>query len=175
MDSEKFSDWLQIAGMLGIMASLVFVGVQVRQTQSIGEGESATQFLEATVSARQLFVDNIDVWIKGCAGEELSITEDAQFAHMFRAYSLGSYFGWLGVRNNILQLNPQDIVYPFAANIHRYPGFARMQLSWSEWATEGNEGSLESGLIFQTAIQERVAELQRIEPDPNYDVKWCGS
>ena len=78
MDSEKFNDWLQIAGMLGIMASLVFVGVQVRQTQTIGEGESATQFLDATISARQVFIDNIDVWIKGCAGEELSITEEAQ-------------------------------------------------------------------------------------------------
>ena len=101
MDSEKFNDWLQIAGMLGIMASLVFVGVQVRQTQTIGEGESATQFLDATISARQIFIDNIDVWIKGCAGEELSVTEEAQLAHMFRAYSMGSYFAWLGTRLNL--------------------------------------------------------------------------
>ena len=48
IDSEKVNDWLQIVGMFGIMASLIFVGVQVRQTQVIGEGESAIQFFEAS-------------------------------------------------------------------------------------------------------------------------------
>jgi len=32
MNSEKVNDWLQLVGMIGIMASLIFVGVQVRQT-----------------------------------------------------------------------------------------------------------------------------------------------
>jgi hypothetical protein len=175
MNSEKVNDWLQIVGMIGIMASLIFVGFQVRQTQSIGEGESASYFLEATIVGKQFMVDNMDVWTRGCLGEELSTVDEAKYAHMYRAYARASYFGWLAVRKNIVDLNAQDIVYPFAANIHRYPGFARIGSSWTGWAAEGHEGSLESSLVFQKAILDRVAELQRIDPNPDYDVKWCGS
>ena len=174
MDTARANDWLQIVGMVGIIASLVFVGLQVQQTQAIGEGESATNYFEATIAARQLLVDNTDVWVRGCAGEEMSVADEAKFAHLYRAYVQGSYFAWLGTQHNILQLNPQDVIYPFAANIHRYPGFARTGRSWTEWATEGQEGSLESGRIFGNAVRARVAELQKMEPDPQYDVKWCG-
>ena len=175
MKSERVNDWLQLVGMLGIIASLVFVGMQVRQSQTIGEGESAASFFNSTVAGRQLLVDNADVWTRGCMGEEMSVADDAKFAQLYRAYSMGSYFAWVGTQSNILKLNPQDIVYPFAANIHRYPGFARLGVSWMEWAAEGSEDSFESGLIFRKAIEERVAELQRIEPNPDYDVRWCGS
>jgi hypothetical protein len=103
MNSEKVNNWLQVVGMFGIIASLVFVGFQARQTQAIGEGE-------------------------------------AKFAHLFRAYSQGSFFAWLGAQNNILELNPQDVVYSFAANIHRYPGLAQTNLSFRRgWAVEGLE------------------------------------
>jgi hypothetical protein len=174
MDSEKVNDWLQLVGMFGIMASLIFVGVQVRQTQVIGEGESAIQFFEASITGRQLFIDNIDVWIKGCAGEKMSITEEAQFAHMYRGFGQGSYFAWMSARHNILELNPDDVVYAFAANIHRYPGLAQIGLSWREWAAEGMKHGLESGHDFVNAVYARVAELKVIEPQPTYDVKFCG-
>jgi len=175
MNSEKVNNWLQVVGMFGIMASLVFVGFQVRQTQAIGEGESAAHFLETVVSARQIFIDNADVWIRGCMGEDMSAVDEAKFAHLFRAYSQGSFFAWLGSRNNILELNPQDVVYSFAANIHRYPGLAQTNLSFRRgWAVEGMNRNLESGIVFGNAIRARIAELQKIDPDPKYDVKWCG-
>lgn len=174
MNSDKVNDWLQIIGMFGIMGSLIFVGFQVRQTQLIGEGESAIQFFEASVTARQLFIDNIDVWLKGCANEEMTIAEEAQFAHMFRGYVQGSYFAWMSARHNILELNPDDVVYAFAANLHRYPGLAEMQQSMLEWAEEGMERGLESSRDLANAVQVRLAELQAIEPQGMYDVKFCG-
>ena len=33
--SEKLSDWLQIIGTFGLIASIVFVGLQMRQTHEI--------------------------------------------------------------------------------------------------------------------------------------------
>ena len=35
MNSTKLNDWLQVAGLFGVMASLVFVGVQLRQDHRI--------------------------------------------------------------------------------------------------------------------------------------------
>ena len=174
MDSEKVNDWLQIAGMLGIIASLVLVCVQVRQTQEIGEGESATHFMEATIAGRHLLINNSDVWVRGCMGEEMSVADETKFANLYRAYLQSSYFGWLGSLNGILELNPDDVVYAYAASLQRYPGIARISASWRDWSAEGSKGGLESGAIFGNAIRTRVAELQEIEPDPQYDAKWCG-
>ena len=174
MKSEKVNDWHQIVGMFGIMASLVFVGLQVRQTQVIAEGESAMLSIEATVASRQLLIDNIDVWTKGCAGETMSASEQAEFVQLHRAFMQISYFAWLAARHNILDFNPADFVFSTASNIHRYPGFAQANASWQEAAKHGMDQSLESGRQFHSAVAARLAELQKIEPEPNYDVKYCG-
>ena len=35
MLTEKINDWLQIVGMVGIIGSLIFVGLQLKQSQDI--------------------------------------------------------------------------------------------------------------------------------------------
>jgi hypothetical protein len=35
MDFAKINDWLQVIGMFGVIASLIFVGLQMKQTQEI--------------------------------------------------------------------------------------------------------------------------------------------
>jgi hypothetical protein len=50
MDQKKLSDWLQIVGLFGVIASLLFVGLQMKQSHEIA--------LSATYQARtQLAVD----------------------------------------------------------------------------------------------------------------------
>ena len=40
MDSAKLHDWIQIIGIFALVASLIFVGFQIRQTQAIAESEA---------------------------------------------------------------------------------------------------------------------------------------
>jgi hypothetical protein len=35
VDVAKINDWLQVVGIFGVIASLVFVGLQMKQTQDI--------------------------------------------------------------------------------------------------------------------------------------------
>jgi hypothetical protein len=35
MDSSKLNDWLQVVGLFGVMASMVFVGLQIKQDHDI--------------------------------------------------------------------------------------------------------------------------------------------
>lgn len=174
MDSNKLNDWLQIVGLFGVIASLIFVGIQVRQTQVIAEGESAMLAIDTTLAARQMLIDNIEIWTRGCAGEELSASEQAMYAQLHRAFSESFFFGWLAARHNILDYNANDFVYKYAANVHRYPGFARQNIAWQEWAREGMNRSLESGRVFVDAVMTRLEELREIEPEPSYDIQHCG-
>lgn len=40
MDSAKLNDWIQIIGIFALVASLVFVGIQIRQAQDIAESQA---------------------------------------------------------------------------------------------------------------------------------------
>jgi hypothetical protein len=172
--SETVSDWLQIVGLFGIMASLFFVGIQVRQTQAIGEGESATNFIGSTIAARQMLAEHADVWTKGCMGEDMSIADQAVFAQLYRAYAQASFFAWLAARNGILDVDPASVLYAYAANVHRYPGFASTTAEWRAWQEEGFKDDIENVREFGASITARIAELKTVDPDPDYDVKWCG-
>jgi hypothetical protein len=173
LNIEKLNAWLQILGILGVIASLIFVGIQVRQTQSIGEGESATSFIEAVAATRGLVAAHADIWVRGCKGEELSDSERAEFAHIVRAYNQVQYFAWLATRNGILEMDGSEITYAVAANIHRYPGFARMHESIRAWAKLGGY-SHDSVGIYASEISAQVAELQKSDPQPEYDAALCG-
>ena len=35
MDSAKLNDWLQVIGLFGVVASLIFVGLQMKQEHEI--------------------------------------------------------------------------------------------------------------------------------------------
>ena len=174
MDSAKLNDWIQIIGMLAIVASLMFVGLQVKQSQSVGEGAQAIAWMEVAVSAREAIASHSDVWIKGCMGDEMSAAEDAAFAQLFRFYTEAKFFGWLSAKQGIVDTDPNVAVHAYAASIHRYPGIARMVGSWREWAKEGMPDDHENVLEFVNIINARLAELREIEPDPAFDPKWCG-
>ena len=40
MDSEKLNSWLQIVGMFGVIGSLIFVGLQLKQSQDIARSQA---------------------------------------------------------------------------------------------------------------------------------------
>ncbi len=40
MNSQRLNDWLQIVGLFGVIGSLIFVGLQLNQTQAIAESQT---------------------------------------------------------------------------------------------------------------------------------------
>jgi hypothetical protein len=176
MDSAKLNDWLQFAGMLGLIGSLVFVGMQVNQTQRAGEGAELASYLEVATLNRQLRIEHADVWQRACLGEELSAADRTKAAALYRNYLEFALLSWLGSSAGILQLDNQSIyVNRLAANIHRYPGFAELSVSSHDWGIQGDGADNDAVFDqFGKAISARVAVLRQIEPNPDFDVRWCG-
>ena len=50
MDSAKVSDWLQIIGIFGVIASLIFVGLQLKQSHEIALAAQYQSRAEASMS-----------------------------------------------------------------------------------------------------------------------------
>jgi hypothetical protein len=49
MDSAKIRDWLEIVGIFGVIASLIFVGMEMRQSQQIAIATINSQRADTTV------------------------------------------------------------------------------------------------------------------------------
>jgi hypothetical protein len=73
MDSAKINDWMQVLGIFAVVASLVFVGLQMKQSHEIA---LAVQYHERTVLAVDYVLaqhehGNFGTWATWC-GQEFS-------------------------------------------------------------------------------------------------------
>ena len=175
MTKFTWRDFLEGVGVASIVASLIFVGIQLRQSQSMGVAAEAIGWIEMMQGHRAFIAEHADVWQRACAGEPLDQAEKSQASMIYQAYAELAYMGFMVNRDSLTDISSDSIINRFAANLHRYPGFAAMAREGGAYAAEGIRANKEP--IFEEvsiAIQERLAELQRIDPDPEYDLRWCG-
>jgi len=50
VNSQRLNDWLQIVGLFGVIGSLIFVGLQLRQTQAIALSETYQNRTASTIA-----------------------------------------------------------------------------------------------------------------------------
>lgn len=175
MTTDRWKDYAELVGIASIVASLVFVGIEVRQSSSAGQVDQVIGYGEMAISVRSLLAENADVWRKACAGDELSPTESVLAGQLFRAYA---EFMWVqGMSSGVGDVKiRQSLAGRFAANVHRYPGFAALFRSNGEWGDLGEPSRTNSvaAAEFTDLVMARIAELREIEPSPSFDITWCG-
>ena len=125
-------DWRKIAELIGVLAlimSLMFVGLQMKQTNDVAFMELDTTMVGTAVDIAELIAANADVWVKGNAGEELTESEHAVYVETLSAMNtrlvvMESHASQLG-RDEISHLIRRD----WAAFLHQNPGARRAWLS----------------------------------------------
>ena len=116
------------------------------------------------------------MWLKACAGEELSPPEQLIANSIYFRYFQDNFNSWARSESTEIGfMSPSFFTDAFAANIHRYPGFGQMALSWNDWAERGVR--VTNNLFakrYQEEVRRRLSELEKEEPNPNADIAWCG-
>ena len=176
----QFDRWKGIAELIGfvaIVASLVFVGLQLRQDDQTARLELFDRSADQMRELSALIAEHAEVWYRGCSGVEMSGEDDIVFAEVYNAYLNTMYIRW--TRYTISDVTGSDdgsfLIDAFAANIHRYPG---MRTIWEErgaWSAEGRRYQNSNNDEFAEALNKRLAELAILEPNPSWDVKFCGT
>jgi len=85
MDSAKLNDWMQVVGIFAVVASLIFVGLQMRQDQEIAQAQALVDASAVVIDLNQFIENNKEVWIKGLDGAELSLEDNLTFRALCRA------------------------------------------------------------------------------------------
>lgn len=177
MQKETWRAIAEAVGIFSIVASLVFVGFQIRQEDDIARLELIDRSTEQQRDLRIWIAESADLWIRGCAGEELNEADQATFQSIVDIYINQTYNRWV-VRYAITEqtgAGGQYLIDALAANMHRYPGFRAAYEARSRWAAEGRRYEDYYAAAFRKALDTRLAELAEIEPDPDWDIKHCGT
>lgn len=95
MKSRRLEDWLQIAGLFGIVGSLIFVGLQMKQDREIALSEIWQARTAAVVEAASSAASNemlMSAFAKNASGNLTEVTTVEQQAA--RWFKFGSLYLW---------------------------------------------------------------------------------
>lgn len=128
-------DWKSFAEFVGILAvvvSLIFVGLQMMQTNDVAYMELDTTMVGIMVDTADLIATNSEVWVKGNIGEELNASESAVYYEMIAAINTR----WVVENMHASELGRSDIAdlvrRDWAAFLHQNPGARQVWLSREE-------------------------------------------
>lgn len=79
MNHEK-KDIVEFVGAVAILASLVFVGVQLQQSQNIAVAEGFATIFSTQIEVGNGIKEHVDIWRRGTSDGELTEDESARSA-----------------------------------------------------------------------------------------------
>jgi len=172
MKNIRWSLVVESVGVVSIVASLIFVGLELQNSTRAALDASLSSDAMLVVETEALVTENADVWHRGCSGEDLATDEEVVFSRIHHAYVFQFFFRWLRSERGVVSSIGELAIDNVAMNIYRYPGFRR------EWIAHGDsrlhiddEVDLQ---VFRRLVDARVSEYATIEPTPVVDVSRCG-
>lgn len=97
----KKPNWKAIAeliGILSIVVSLVYLNLQMRQSEKIAMAEHFSTSKSTEIELQTFLSQNADVWVRGKADEPLSPVESAVFESLVRAVNDSAVFTFLSLQ-----------------------------------------------------------------------------
>jgi hypothetical protein len=129
MKTSNWKDTAELIGIGAIVASLIFVGLQLQQDQQIAEAQIYADSNMISIELAGLVNEDRDIWLRGLNDEELSPEDAVTFQNLFVAVRLA--YGGIWQRSTRLDTRTTDSVEKqFAYLLFSYPGLRRV---WADY------------------------------------------
>ena len=99
MRSTNWKDIVEFVGIGAIIASLVFVGMQMQQSQQLAFADSVLAMAANRIEEGSLQAEHIDVWLKGNAGEEMDAKDREVYKILFANKQDAAFYNWIALEN----------------------------------------------------------------------------
>ena len=167
MKHRNFREFAELLGIAAIVASLVFVGLQIRQSDQMARAEIQAAFGMMSIELAALINDHSDVWVQGNAQEVMSDADAAVFENLVIALNDSTWSNF----QQTLQIEGEEsaitFLHDFSLFLYHHPG-ARQAWSRREAnlkRTRAILGSDTSGTsLYVDTILSGLNELDRIQP-----------
>jgi len=172
MKEIRWKTLIEGLGVISIVGSLVFVGLEVRQSGRSANDASLSSDNANIIAIEDLVLSYPDVWDRGCRGDALEPVEEMVFSHIHHTYVFLYFLRWVREYKGMGVSSATMSVDNVAMNIYRYPGFRR------EWDAHGELRRHVSDeveyQVFRKLVDERAAQYPAFEPVPLVDFSRCG-
>ena len=130
LNFRKFNEVAELVGIVAIVASLIFVGFQMKQTSDIAQNEVSLGIYATSIDISNQMSEHADIWIRGSRGDVLDETEAFIFSNLMQNLNNDAFF-IRGMRTQLGGSKSLSIeVYNFARILHENPGARK---AWMEW------------------------------------------
>jgi hypothetical protein len=168
--------WQVIAELIGaasIVASLVFVGLQLKQSEATARAELWQAIGASGIEYQQTFIDNADVWARGNSGGLLSAPEKEVFNRLVVLADDQALSNFNSARQlGLLEGRESTVVSSFAIWLTRYP-CAKQVWRKREAELQRNRRRLNPDLPtvhpWVSLVEETVAALDSVEDQTAHD------
>ncbi len=111
---------IEVIGVLSIAGSLLFVGFEMRQSQLISSAEQDFFRAEINIELRDGINENIEIWIRGNAGEDLDDSSAIIYTNMLR--NTWDSAEALSQARDRLGSDAHVAIHQFSVFLHENPG-----------------------------------------------------
>ena len=121
MRRVQWKDLAEAIGFVALIASLVFVGLQIRQDQKIARLQIAAEFDDTMIEYARVINANREIWIKGLEGGDLTPEDQVTF----EAVAFAVWQKFLGLYNRadfVDKGRKGGIARQLASELYIFPG-----------------------------------------------------
>jgi len=163
MKSVSWKDIAELVGIAAIVASLIFLGLQMQQAERLAQNEEDLAILTSMISINTEMSENADIWLRGATGGDLSDTDAFIFKKLVNNANLNYFFGY--VREN--RMGRSEVarmqIHDFTAMLHRNPGARRVWLETEEEYEDYRIRLSDGATPFLFWKQEVLSSLKKLD------------
>jgi len=163
MKNSNWKDTAELIGIAALVASLVFVGIQIQQSQTIALAETNTAGTGNWSQRLDSINAHADVWYRGASGQKLQGADEIVFSNLVATYSTEVFMNW----TRLVQLGEEEIAellrQDFVAFLHQNPGAKQKWIAQQDTLV-GYRRRLGSNLNFDASWRSPiVADLEVLD------------
>jgi len=159
----KKPDWkgaAELVGIAAIVASLIFVGVELRQSRAIAIGEGNLSNAELHIESNNAINEHSVVWIRGNSGEALDNHEAVIFDNLVRNKAVHAFMEYARLNQLEFDEAADEINTLFSVFLFENPG-ARQSWTRSEAFLDQHFGVSTAHQTWKEKIHAKLTRLER--------------
>ena len=133
MKTRDWKDAAELIGIAAIVASLIFVGLQMKQAQEIANAERRMMRNANQIEVNNAISEHSDIWVRGLSDQELNEIEAVIFKNLLLNRDAFVFSNWRAAQNLGSGIGATSRVADYAAFLYENPGARRVWESREEW------------------------------------------
>jgi hypothetical protein len=157
---ERWKELFEAIGLIAIVASLVFVGMELRQSRAIAISEGNLANAQIQIERNNAISEYSIVWTKGNSGESLAEPDAAIFRSLVSNQAIHSFMEYARLQQVEFDDAAETVTAQFAIFLFQNPGAQEVWQQQEEFYADNFEVST-SQATWRDEVRAKLSILER--------------